>query len=94
MREQSPVLEVLIVPEDEGARLYVADWCSPALKARLDSQKSVKLDAMPDLGELDRFMFGADAPYRKASTNGKHEINALGRSAIVLDEWAFEYAAG
>jgi hypothetical protein len=87
MREQFPVLEILIVPEGEGARLYLADWCSPALRARLDAQKSARLEAMPDLVEFDRFMFGADAPYRKTSTNGKHEISARGRSAIVLDEW-------
>jgi hypothetical protein len=88
MREQTPVLEILIVPEGEGARLYVSDWCSPALRSRLDAQKSGRLAAMPDMGELDQFMFGADAPYRNASMNGKHEISAHGRSAIVLDEWA------
>jgi hypothetical protein len=90
MREQSPVLEVRIVPEGDGGRLYVADWCSPALRARLDSQKSAKLEAMPDLAELDRFMFGTDAPYRKTSTNGKHEFTARGRSAIVFDRWLSE----
>jgi len=87
MFEQAPILEVLVVPEGDGARLYVAGWCSPALRGRLDSQRSAALSVMPDLADLDRFMWAADAPYVASKTNGRTEIAARGRAAVVLDSW-------
>jgi hypothetical protein len=90
MAKQHPVLEVLVVPEGGGARIYVADWCSPATRAELDSQKSAFVSTTLDLAGLDRFMWGCDAPYRAATTNGRTELVARGRSAIVLDGWIFE----
>ena len=90
MREQAPVLEILIVPDGDGARLYVGSWCPPAVRSRFDAQLSAVIRTKPDAGELEQFMFAADAPYRFQARAGKLEIVARGRSAIVLGEWMGE----
>ncbi len=42
----------------------------------------------PDLQGLENFMFQLDAPYTKSVTKtGGVEIEARGRSAVVLGEW-------
>jgi hypothetical protein len=88
--KQAPVLEVLLARETKGARLYVAAWCPPSIRLILDRQMSAVLTEFPDVSNLDRFMFAADAPYVARATSAGFEIEAHGRSAIVLGEWLEE----
>jgi hypothetical protein len=93
--EQSPRFECFISPEVGGARLYVVGWMPPSLRQRLDAQGEAVLASMPDLGELDRFMWSCDAPYDKEpSTVGGVSLASKGRGAIVLAEWMNAALAG
>jgi hypothetical protein len=85
--EVCPVLELLVLPEGSGARIYVAGWCPPAVRLKLDSQKGARLSAFPDPEDLQKFMWGADAPYISRGAGRGIEIQARGRAAIVLGEW-------
>jgi hypothetical protein len=87
MHEMAPVLELLMVPEGSGARLYVAGWCPPAVRMRLDAQRSATITTLPDAGQLAAFMWKSDAPYQRVDRVGKLEVIARGRAAVVLAEW-------
>lgn len=87
MREQTPVVEFLLVPEAEGVRLYVAGWCPPLIRTRPDPARSVHIGRVPDLGDLDSYMWNADAPFRRRASGVNVEVEARGRSAIVVGEW-------
>jgi hypothetical protein len=81
------VLELLFVPEGDGARLYVAGWCPVAVRERLDAVRSARLPAFPNLADLERFMWNVDAPYRLRAMGPNLELEARGRGAVVLGEW-------
>ena len=87
MSALTPVIELLFVPEGDGARLYVAGWCPVTVRERLDAVRSVRIPAFPDLADLEKFMWNADAPYRVRAMGPNVEIEARGRAAVVVGEW-------
>jgi hypothetical protein len=72
----------------DGWRLYVVGWTAPYLRQKLDQHGEAFPTREPDLADLERFMWGLDAPYqRRLTLSGDVELQAKGRSAIVLAEW-------
>lgn len=84
------VIDILIVPDHSGARLYVArsSWCPPMLRDRLNGDLEAKLPTLPDWDDLERVMWDTDSPHEKRLTkSGGAEIRARGRSAVTFASW-------
>jgi hypothetical protein len=87
MTARTPVLDLFIGRDGDGWRLYVAatSWKPHLLRRRLDERGEIFRVAAPDLADLDRVMWNADAPFeRRPTTDGGVEVLARGRSANVL----------
>jgi len=83
-----PIIELLIGRDQDSWRLYTHGWVPPYVKGKLDLHGEAFPVDEPDLQGLENFMFQLDAPYTKRVTeSGSVEIEARGRSAIVLGEW-------
>lgn len=90
MTAQTPKLDLFLSPHGEAWRLYVGarSWAPPMLRKRMDRHGEVFPVAAPDLDDLERHMWGCDAPYEKrVATTGGVELGAVGRSAVVLLVW-------
>lgn len=85
-------IEVLISRHGSAWRVYAHGWVAPYVRSRLDADREALVAAAPDLADLDRYMWGLDAPYTKRSTSaGGVALEARGRSAIMLWEWLDGY---
>lgn len=85
----APIVDVFIARDGARWRLYVAPgaWCPPMVHDHLNAQGEASI-ANFDAAELERFLWAADAPHALRSTaTGGAQIEARGRSAIVLAEW-------
>lgn len=90
MTPKSPVLDIYIGRDGERWRLHVApmSWLPGVVRRHMNERREVFPVAKPDAADLDAFMFAMDAPYeRRLTADGGLEIQASGRSAIVLHEW-------
>jgi hypothetical protein len=90
MAPKTPVLDLFIGRDGDAWRLYVAptSWTPELLRRRMDEHGEIFPVAAPDLSDLDRVMWNADAPFeRRPTTDGGMEIVARGRSAEVLIGW-------
>jgi hypothetical protein len=82
-----PVLDLFIGRDGDAWRLYVAatSWKPEVLRRRMDERGEIFPVGAPDLADLDRVMWNADAPFeRRPTTDGGVEVLAQGRSAKVL----------
>jgi hypothetical protein len=79
----------LLFSQDRGAwRLYVNGWVAPYVRRRLDANREAFPVGEPDLADLERLMWKADAPYAlKRTAVGGVLIEAKNRSAIMIWEW-------
>jgi len=87
MTPKTPVLDLFIGRDGGAWRLCVAatSWKPHLLRRRLDEQGEIFPVASPDLTDLDRVMWNANAPFeRRPTTDGGVEILAQGRSGKVL----------
>jgi hypothetical protein len=87
MTPKTPVLDLFIGRAGDAWRLYVAptSWTPELLRRRMDERGDIFPVAAPDLADLDRVMWNADAPFeRRPTTDGGVEVLAHGRSAKVL----------
>jgi hypothetical protein len=87
MAPKAPVLDLFIGRDGDAWRIYVAptSWKPELLERRMDEHGEIFPVASPDLADLDRLMWKADAPFeRRPTTDGGVEILAQGRSAKVL----------
>lgn len=81
-------LELFFGRDRDAWRLYVHGWAAPFIKAKLDANNEAFPVAEPDLVDLEKYMWGLDAPYvAKTTTAGGVMIEASNRSAIVIWEW-------
>ncbi len=90
MTEQAPALDLFLSRHGDAWRLYVApgSWAPPVLANRMDEHREIYPVREPDLDDLERHMWAADAPYSKRVTSlGGVELGATGRSAVVMLVW-------
>jgi hypothetical protein len=90
MTPKIPLLDLFIGRDGDAWRLYVAptSWKPELLRRRMDEHGEIFPVVVPDLSDLDRFMWKGDAPFeRRPTTDGGMEILARGRSAEVLVDW-------
>ena len=89
MDPKRPTLDVFLCRQGDAWRLDFSpqSWRTPFL-LHMDDHGVVFPVGRPDLDELDRAMWNADAPYEKRmSRGGGVQVVANGRSAIALVAW-------
>ncbi len=90
MPTQSPVLDVFLDRHGPAWRLYLSpdSWCPPMIQRHLGDHREAFPVAEPDLANLDKLMWAADAPYDKTiAKSGAVQVVARGRSAAALLPW-------